>query len=163
THSAPRPSIRPGSPGMVRLSQHWHKPCTRSAVSTECMSSLTPWRKPVAITPTSWATAEGQDRTSGGAGSWTCYSGRSRACRWAERVRKSPGWQVYRDERSQTMTSYEQILYDVADGVATVTLNRPDKLNAWTVQMEREVRTAMSQAEADDGVRVIVLTGAGRG
>ena len=61
------------------------------------------------------------------------------------------------------MTSYEQILYDVADGVATVTLNRPDKLNAWTEQMEKEVQAAVAQAEADDGVRVIVFTGAGRG
>jgi enoyl-CoA hydratase/carnithine racemase len=61
------------------------------------------------------------------------------------------------------MPSYEQILYDVADGVATVTLNRPDKLNAWTGQMEKEVQAAMAQAEADEDVRVIVLTGAGRG
>jgi enoyl-CoA hydratase/carnithine racemase len=51
----------------------------------------------------------------------------------------------------------------VADGVATVTLNRPDKLNAWTAQMEKEVQAAMARAEADDQVRVIVLTGAGRG
>ncbi|MFO0842872.1 MAG: enoyl-CoA hydratase [Gemmataceae bacterium] len=61
------------------------------------------------------------------------------------------------------MSTFEQILYDVADGVATVTLNRPDKLNAWTAQMEKEVRAAMARAEADGGVRVIVLTGAGRG
>src|SRR5438132_13301586 len=61
------------------------------------------------------------------------------------------------------MTSFEQIRYDVADGVATVTLNRPDKLNAWTVKMEKEVQAAMARAEADDQVRVIVLTGAGRG
>jgi enoyl-CoA hydratase/carnithine racemase len=61
------------------------------------------------------------------------------------------------------MTSFEQILYDVADGVATVTLNRPDKLNAWTAQMEKEVQAAMARAEADGRVRVIVLTGAGRG
>src|SRR5947209_4204029 len=61
------------------------------------------------------------------------------------------------------MTSFEQIRYDVADGVATVTLNRPDKLNAWTRQMEKEVQAAMARAEADDQVRVIVLTGAGRG
>ncbi len=61
------------------------------------------------------------------------------------------------------MSSYEQIVYDVADGVATVTLNRPDKLNAWTGQMEKEVRAAIARAEADDAVRVIVLTGAGRG
>ena len=61
------------------------------------------------------------------------------------------------------MTSYEQIQYEVADGVATVTLNRPDRLNAWTRQMEQEVRAAMALAEADDAVRVVVLTGAGRG
>jgi enoyl-CoA hydratase/carnithine racemase len=61
------------------------------------------------------------------------------------------------------MACYEQILYDVAEGVATVTLNRPDKLNALTRQMEKEIQTAMAQAEADDQVRVIILTGAGRG
>ena len=59
--------------------------------------------------------------------------------------------------------AYEQILYDVADHIATVTLNRPDKLNAWTMTMEKEVLAAMQAAEADDSVRVIVLTGAGRG
>jgi enoyl-CoA hydratase/carnithine racemase len=58
---------------------------------------------------------------------------------------------------------FDQILYDVADRVATVTLNRPEKLNAWTRQMEREVRAALEQAEADEQVRVIILTGAGRG
>jgi len=51
----------------------------------------------------------------------------------------------------------------VADRVATITLNRPDKLNAWTANMEREVRAAMGEAEKDKNVRVIVLTGAGRG
>jgi enoyl-CoA hydratase/carnithine racemase len=67
------------------------------------------------------------------------------------------------DERNHSMSSYEQITYDAADGVATLTLNRPDKLNAWTRQMEKEVRAAIAHAEADDSVRVIVLTGAGRG
>jgi enoyl-CoA hydratase/carnithine racemase len=47
--------------------------------------------------------------------------------------------------------------------VATITLNRPDKLNAWTAVMEQEVRRAVYDAEADENVRVIVLTGAGRG
>jgi len=59
--------------------------------------------------------------------------------------------------------TYEQILYDVSDGIATITLNRPDRLNAWTPQMEAEVYSAAIRADQDDAVRVIVLTGAGRG
>ena len=57
----------------------------------------------------------------------------------------------------------QEILYTVANRVATITLNRPDKLNAWTAVMEKEVSSAMENAERDDDVRVIVLTGAGRG
>ena len=59
--------------------------------------------------------------------------------------------------------SSSEILYDVSERIATVTLNRPDKLNAWTPVMEREVRDAMFASEADDDVRVIILTGAGKG
>jgi len=61
-----------------------------------------------------------------------------------------------------TMTNQET-LYSVDDRVATLTLNRPDKLNAWTATMDREVRAALEEAERDDQVRAIVLTGAGRG
>ena len=58
---------------------------------------------------------------------------------------------------------YEQILYDVSDPVATIQLNRPDRLNAWTDRMGEEVRHALAKAEADRSVVGIVLTGAGRG
>lgn len=58
---------------------------------------------------------------------------------------------------------YSDILYRVEDGVCVVTLNRPDKLNAWRGEMEGDVRAAMRAASDDPAVRVIVLTGAGRG
>src|SRR6202166_871730 len=57
----------------------------------------------------------------------------------------------------------QETLYNIANRVATITLNRPDKLNAWTALMESQVRSHMENAEQDDEVRVIVLTGAGRG
>lgn len=58
--------------------------------------------------------------------------------------------------------SYQQILYDVKDRIATITLNRPEVLNAWTDVIAEEVYQAMHVADADKGVRVIVLTGAGK-
>jgi len=58
---------------------------------------------------------------------------------------------------------YGHILYDVSDPVATITLNRPDRLNAWTGQMGHELRHAVGQAEDDTSVVGIVITGAGRG
>jgi enoyl-CoA hydratase/carnithine racemase len=58
---------------------------------------------------------------------------------------------------------YEQITTDMRDGVFTITLNRPERLNAWTAQMGRELRSAFDRADADDEVRAIIVTGAGRG
>ncbi|MBI2433582.1 MAG: enoyl-CoA hydratase [Candidatus Hydrogenedentes bacterium] len=58
---------------------------------------------------------------------------------------------------------YREILFEVKDYIATLTLNRPDKLNAWTARMETEYRDALADAEGRDDVRVIILTGAGRG
>ena len=58
---------------------------------------------------------------------------------------------------------YEQITTEVADRVLTITLNRPDRLNAWTATMGRELIQAFDEADADDEVRAIIVTGAGRG
>ena len=58
---------------------------------------------------------------------------------------------------------FEQILYEVEDHVLTITLNRPDRLNAFTPTMGRELIEALDLADADDDVRAIVVTGAGRG
>ena len=57
---------------------------------------------------------------------------------------------------------YQDIIYEVDDPVATITLNRPDSLNAWTQRMAAEVRHAAYAAEADPSVVGIVITGAGR-
>jgi 2-(1,2-epoxy-1,2-dihydrophenyl)acetyl-CoA isomerase len=59
--------------------------------------------------------------------------------------------------------AFETILFEVAGGVARLTLNRPDRLNSFTLQMHQEVAQALSQVEADDGARVLLITGAGRG
>ncbi|MCU1501972.1 MAG: Enoyl-CoA hydratase/isomerase [Ilumatobacteraceae bacterium] len=58
--------------------------------------------------------------------------------------------------------TYETVLYDVSDGVATVTLNRPERLNAWNSRLGAELGDAMAEADGDDDVRVVVVTGAGR-
>ncbi|MGK5506917.1 enoyl-CoA hydratase-related protein [Brevibacillus formosus] len=57
---------------------------------------------------------------------------------------------------------YDTILYEVSEGVAVVTLNRPDKFNAFTAVMNKEITDALKQAQKDADVRCIVLTGAGR-
>ncbi|MGZ4740347.1 MAG: crotonase/enoyl-CoA hydratase family protein [Ilumatobacteraceae bacterium] len=58
---------------------------------------------------------------------------------------------------------YTQILYDVDDRIATITLNRPDKLNAFTTTMMRELIDAFGRVDSDDDVRAVIVTGAGRG
>src|SRR3954471_10019208 len=58
---------------------------------------------------------------------------------------------------------YEEIDYEVADGVLTITLNRPDRLNAFTATMGRELIAAFDAADADDDVRAVIVTGEGRG
>ncbi len=59
--------------------------------------------------------------------------------------------------------AFEQITTDVSDRVLTLTLNRPERLNAWTAQMGSELREAFDRSDADDEVRAVVVTGAGRG
>src|ERR1700693_3018531 len=60
-------------------------------------------------------------------------------------------------------SGFEQITTDLTDRVLTITLNRPERLNAWTATMCRELIEAFDRADADDEVRAIVVTGAGRG
>ncbi|HZQ58151.1 MAG TPA: enoyl-CoA hydratase-related protein [Acidimicrobiales bacterium] len=61
------------------------------------------------------------------------------------------------------MADEELVLSSLADGVLTVTLNRPDRLNAWTRRLERQYFTVLDEADDDPAVRAIVVTGAGRG
>ena len=70
---------------------------------------------------------------------------------------------ITQSKEDVAMADYQTILTDAADGVATITLNRPDRLNAWTGQMARDVRGAVFAAGRNADVRVIVVTGAGRG
>jgi enoyl-CoA hydratase/carnithine racemase len=58
--------------------------------------------------------------------------------------------------------NFEEIRYEVADQTLTITLDRPERLNAWTPTMQRELLAAFDQADADDDIRAIVVTGAGR-
>src|SRR5262249_54862073 len=62
-----------------------------------------------------------------------------------------------------TPMAYETILYDVSEQILTITLNRPDKLNAFNATMQKEMIDAFDRADKDDDVRAIIVTGAGRG
>src|SRR6266446_7959784 len=59
--------------------------------------------------------------------------------------------------------AYETIIYEVAENIATITLNRPEKLNAFTTTMMTEMIDAFDKTDADDNVRAVIVTGAGRG
>ncbi|BEV01705.1 crotonase/enoyl-CoA hydratase family protein [Novosphingobium olei] len=59
------------------------------------------------------------------------------------------------------MTEYKQIILDIADGVATLTLNRPEKMNAFTGTMMLEMQDAFDRTDADDSVKAVIVTGAG--
>jgi 2-(1,2-epoxy-1,2-dihydrophenyl)acetyl-CoA isomerase len=61
------------------------------------------------------------------------------------------------------MRNYEQIRFESADGIARITLNRPDRLNSFTTQMHGELRDALARIAAEGSARVLLLTGAGRG
>jgi enoyl-CoA hydratase/carnithine racemase len=65
--------------------------------------------------------------------------------------------------KDATTMEFEQIHADLDDRVLTITLNRPERLNAWTPTMGRELIAALDRADADDEVRAVVFTGAGRG
>ena len=58
---------------------------------------------------------------------------------------------------------YETIILSIEHGVGSVTLNRPDRLNSFTVQMHEELADALNRIESDPAVRAVLLTGAGRG
>ncbi|MGH6965203.1 MAG: enoyl-CoA hydratase-related protein, partial [Phenylobacterium sp.] len=58
--------------------------------------------------------------------------------------------------------TFETLLYSVEDGVATITLNRPEKLNAFNTQMMKDMIAAFDATDADDAVRCVIVTGAGR-
>jgi len=60
------------------------------------------------------------------------------------------------------MPTFETLLYAVEDGVATITLNRPDKLNAFNTQMMKDMIAAFDETDGDDNVRAVIVTGAGR-
>ncbi|MGL6113374.1 MAG: crotonase/enoyl-CoA hydratase family protein [Rubrivivax sp.] len=60
------------------------------------------------------------------------------------------------------LPALQTLLYDVADGIATITLHRPEKMNAFTTQMRDELVAAFDETDADDAVRAVIVTGAGR-
>ena len=80
---------------------------------------------------------------------------------WIRGAPRSLRWGL--EEEAPVSFRYQQIIYSVKDPVATIRLNRPGQLNAWTERMGSEVKHALAAAEADERVVVIVVTGEGRG
>ena len=58
--------------------------------------------------------------------------------------------------------NFDTLLYDIEDNILTITLNRPDKLNAFNFQMQNDLIKAFDEADKDDNVKAIIVTGAGR-
>ena len=67
-----------------------------------------------------------------------------------------------KDEEDEPMPTFETLLYAADDGIATITLNRPDKLNAFNAQMTKDLIAAFDETDGDDDVRAVIVTGAGR-
>src|SRR5262249_25782826 len=89
----------------------------------------------------------------------------------SERGRQQPHLEIAEQSRQHSplarrngpqSMSYSEILDDVDDGVLTITLNRPEKLNAFTATMMTEMIDAFDRSDADDSIRAVIVTGAGR-
>ena len=75
----------------------------------------------------------------------------------------SVGKKVYNIDRLEKKMNFDTLLYDIEDNILTITLNRPDKLNAFNFQMQNDLIKAFDEADKDDNVKAIIVTGAGRG
>src|SRR3972149_9040868 len=94
---------------------------------------------------------------------------RRERCAWAfatialaEERPRAPGCRPAAAKKGQTM-EFEQVLYEKSGGVATITLNRPERMNAFTPKMIEEWAKALEDARVDRDVRAVIVTGAGRG
>src|SRR5215469_11490131 len=85
----------------------------------------------------------------------------TRLKRIANRRSANPGGARHELAKEIFSMAYETLLYEVADEIATITLNRPAKMNAYTAEMGREIAEAMLQADRDRSARVVIMTGAG--
>src|SRR2546423_11436505 len=77
-------------------------------------------------------------------------------------LRRPAGTMPSAPDHEDTPMDFQEIRYDVADRILTITLHRPDRLNAWTPTMLHELLEAFDRADADDEVRAVIVTGAGR-